>query len=229
MGVVHHPLGDSIRDLLGQEIVSGIRAAGTVLTLEEIGSRFAVSRTVAREAMRGLEHLGLVRTSRRVGIVVQERSQWSLFDPAIIEWRLRSEKTRAEQLASLRQLRQAVEPVAAYAAATAATAQSREELVHLAGRLVALETTPSRKVGEYLSTDLQFHSLILRSSGNEMFAALAGPLTAMVGGKSVYGSAKRDPTAGTAAAHVALADAIAAGRGTEAQQLARRILEENRV
>ena len=75
-------------DRIGTEITSGARPVGTVLTLEGIGVEYGVSRSVAREAVRVLESMGLLASRRRVGATVQPRTGWNLFDPRVVAWRL---------------------------------------------------------------------------------------------------------------------------------------------
>lgn len=132
------PLLGSVFDELGQEIVAGIHSPGSQFTLQSISERFGISRTVARETMRALEHVGLVASSRRIGITVLEQQHWALFDPAVISWRLAAGSQRPAQLSSLNELRMAVEPVAARHAAEHATAAQRAEILELADKLQRL-------------------------------------------------------------------------------------------
>ena len=60
-------------------IAAGTLAVGQVLTLD-ICQEYAV-RSVAREAIRVLESMGLVASRRRVGITIQPRHKWNVFDP----------------------------------------------------------------------------------------------------------------------------------------------------
>ena len=223
------PLLGSVVDQLGADIVSGDLAEGERFRLEDVEKRFGISRTVAREAMRALEHLGMVSSGRRVGLTVLPMEKWAVYDPAIIGWRLDNDKTRGQQVARLNELRLGIEPVAARLAAGNATAQQRAELLRLAARLAELESTPSPRVGEELETDLRFHTLILRASGNEMLAALAPSLVAMLKGKSVFGSRKRDPISGTTQLHMELARAIDAGLADAAESTSRTILDRTRA
>ena len=101
-----------VLDALGGDIAAARLAEGEVLTVEGIGARYAVSRSVAREAIRVLEAMGMLAARRRVGITVQPRAGWSVFDPRLIRWRL-DEGDRADQLLSLSELRRGVEPAAA--------------------------------------------------------------------------------------------------------------------
>ena len=223
------PLLGSVVDQLGAEIVSGDLAEGERFRLGDVEKRFGISRTVAREAMRALEHLGMVSSGRRVGITVLPMEKWAVYDPAVIGWRLDNDKTRGQQVARLNELRLGIEPVAAQLAARNASPQQRRELLRLAGRLSELETTPSPRVGEELETDLQFHTLILEASGNEMIAALAPALLAILKGKSVFGSRKRDPIRGTTQLHMDLAREIDAGEAEAAERTSRAILDRARA
>ncbi|WP_347305600.1 FCD domain-containing protein [Corynebacterium sp. SA-MJD20WY100] len=220
------PLLSHVLDEIGAEIVTGVIKTDQRFTLQDISVRFGISRTVAREAMRALEQMGLVMSSRRVGLTVLPMSEWNVFDQQVINWRLAGEKSRGAQLHSLNQVRLAIEPIAARLAASTASEEQRGEILDLALRLHELEVSPSHRVGEELAIDLRFHASILYASGNEMFAALAPSLLAMLKGKSVYGSRKRDPISGTVDLHIELAEAIRDGKAAQAEHLAREILDE---
>src|SRR3546814_18245989 len=69
---LHYALPISLLDDLGTRIVSGELAPGTVLTLAGLETRYLVSRTVIREAVRVLEAMGMLRSRRRVGVTVQQ-------------------------------------------------------------------------------------------------------------------------------------------------------------
>ena len=94
---------------IGRRIVSGAQPAGSVLTLDAICTEHGVSRTVAREVIKVLESMGLVESRRRVGITIQPRTRWSVFDPRLIRWRLDG-ADRAEFLSTLSELRRGFEP-----------------------------------------------------------------------------------------------------------------------
>lgn len=222
------PLVNPVLESIGNEIVTGKIPAGEKFTLTDITDRFDVSRTVARETMRTLEHMGLVETSPRVGLTVLPSSRWVSFDPNVISWRLNNDKARPAQQRSLNQLRFAVEPIAASVAAGSATEDERQEILTLAHRLLELETNPSSRVGEALEVDLKFHTLIFTASHNEMFVALAPSLLMILKGKSIFGSKKRNPVGNTASLHVELAEAINNRQHVEAQELDRRILLDSR-
>ena len=102
----------SVLDKLGQEIVSGTVPVDSVVRIDQLDERFGVSRSVVREAVRVLSSMGLVETRRRLGVRVRPRTQWNVFDPRVIRWRLDG-PDREDQLVSLGELRRGFEPVAA--------------------------------------------------------------------------------------------------------------------
>ena len=220
------PLLDNVLDELGRDIVSGALPEGKTFTLQDLSNRFDISRTVAREVMRALEQLGLVSSSRRVGITVRPRSSWAVFDQAIIDWRLASPSERRLQLRSLSELRSGVEPQAARLAAAAATTVQREELASLAARMRELGESGEGSSPEFLEADVRFHALLLEASGNEMFAALAPSMLSVLHGRTRYGLQPAAPAPEALTAHEELARAIADGDESGAEQQSRALLTE---
>ena len=202
--------------------------------------------------MRALEHVGLVASSRRIGITVLEQQHWALFDPAVISWRLAAENQRPAQLSSLNELRMAVEPVAARHAAEHATAAQRAEILELADKLQRLAKKAAAPdaageagaadaeagadgpggadsagvAAEFLETDLRFHSLLLEASGNEMFAALVPVFFAVHSGKTVFGVEADKPVANTLDLHQELAHYVHDGDGIHAERTSHALLHE---
>lgn len=218
------PLLSSILDTLGEDIVSGRQPEGHTFTLHDLSERFGISRTVAREAMRALEQLGLVSSSRRVGLRVLPQSEWNVFDHSIISWRLRSEEQRPAQLASLRELRDAIEPAAARLAATNASREQARRLCQLADQIVELAGQDAGNSEAFQEADLEFHGLMLEASGNEMFVALTPPIMDIMSGRALYGIMPDDPHVDTMQIHVDLAQAISSGDADAAEDASRRLL-----
>src|SRR4051812_26419814 len=105
-----------VLDELGTAVCGGELAAGSVLNIDELVDRYAVSRSVIREVLRVLASMGLIETRRRVGVLIRPAEAWNVFDPQVIRWRLAS-AGRMAQLRSITELRTAVEPHAAWLAA----------------------------------------------------------------------------------------------------------------
>lgn len=218
------PLLATILDVLGKEIVSGEMPEGHTFTLQDLCDRFGISRTVAREAMRALEQLGLVTSSRRVGIRVLPQTNWAVFDRSVIQWRLFADQQRASQITSLDALRTAVEPVASALAARNAQPEQIARLKELAAALVELSEAGAGNSDDFLNTDKEFHTLLLQASGNEMFAALAEPIMSILEGRTAYGIMPDEPVVDTMRIHVDLAQHIEAGEADAAEEASRRLL-----
>lgn len=215
----------AVLDAIGRRITDGDLTPGDTLTLEAIQERFGVSRTVARETMRILESMGLVTSRRRVGITVRDVAAWNVFDPRVIWWRLEG-SGREEQLRSLTELRIAVEPLAASAAARNASAEQRAGIVELGARMRGLGERGLLE--DFLEADIAFHTLLLRASGNEMFAALADVVAVVLRGRTQLGLMPRQPVAEALEAHENVAAAVSAGQYRGGEDAMRQLLDEVR-
>ena len=198
-------LHSAVVETIAQDIVDGRLPVGEVLRLDGIQESFGISRTVAREVMRSLEGAGLVVARRRVGLIVQSQSAWSLLDPRVIGWRLRGPQ-REEQLDSLTQLRTAIEPMAAGAAARDAQDAQRERLVALAEELARLGAAGDLEA--FLDVDIAYHSLLLEASGNELFSALQDVFAETLRGRTHGGLMPRFPRPEAIAAHLDVAHLV---------------------
>lgn len=204
----HAPLLETVLDQIGSDIVSGKIKSGEKFTLQTLCESFSISRTVARETMRALEHLGMVSSSRRVGITVLPSSQWSVFSEPIIRWRLREPSQRNEQLSSLTALREAVAPRAAAIAAVAASQREGQRLRDLAATMRTLGADEEGTSEEYLNTNLEFHSLLLECSDNEMFSALIPSISAVIRARYDAGGFDAQPSNELLDTYDALAEAL---------------------
>lgn len=206
---------------LGPAIASGEIPEGAVLRIEELEARFGVSRTVVRETVRILESMRLVASKRRVGVTVQPKASWDVFDPLVIRWRLAG-SDRAAQLRSLGALRVAVEPAAARLAATRATPDHTRELSALAVELTV--TARAADLTAFLQHDIAFHATILRASGNEMFAHLGDTVGAVLTGRTEHDLMPHQPRPYAIQLHREVAEAICAGDAAHAEQAMRTIV-----
>ncbi|HQD21348.1 MAG TPA: FCD domain-containing protein [Arachnia sp.] len=221
-GLLHH----GVSRALGIEIIDGDWPVGTGRTLEEIQSRFGVSRTVAREASRQLEGMGLVQTRRRLGLVAQGIDSWSVLDTNLIDWRLHS-TDREAQIYSLTQLRLAVEPAAAESAARFASIHTRARLLPLASEM--RRTGEAGLLEEFLEFDIEFHRLLLESCGNELFAALAEVVAVVLRGRTELGLMPAQPRPDALDGHEAVAQAVFKGDPEAARTAMQAVLDEVRV
>ena len=208
---------------LGRRIADGDLVEGQVLRLEELESHFAVSRTVAREAVRVLESMGMVTSRRRVGVTVEPRSRWNVYDPMIIRWRLAG-VDREAQLRSLSELRTGIEPVAARYAAGRATP---EQCGRLTGAVMDMAVHGrSGDLQAYLDADILFHRTLLEASGNEMLAAHADVVAEVLTGRTLHGLMPARPEQAAIRLHADVAQAVQSGDAAAAHRAMTEIISE---
>jgi DNA-binding FadR family transcriptional regulator len=208
---------------LGTAIASGEYAPGQVLTLDGVSADHGVSRSVAREAIRVLESMGMVASRRRVGITIQPAQNWNVFDPLMIRWRLESDD-RAAVLVSLSELRRGFEPAAAALAARRAdphqcrilAAAASDMVMH--GRAGDLES--------YLLADKVFHRTLLEASGNEMFRALNDVVAEILTGRTHHHMMPATPNPRAVELHDEVARAIRQRDEAAAELAMRAIIDE---
>jgi DNA-binding FadR family transcriptional regulator len=210
-----------VLDALGTAICGGELAEGTVLFIDDLAEQHAVSRSVVREVLRVLSSMGLVESRRRVGTLILGPASWNVYDPQVIRWRLAG-NGRIAQLRSITELRAAVEPHAAALAAERISPKQASDLVTLAGRLWA--AGQEGDLDEFLRLDIEFHRLVLSSSGNEMFDKLHGPVAEVLTGRHAYGLMPHHPHVDALQLHADVAQSIQRRDGEAAQAAMVRIM-----
>lgn len=201
-------LHNRVLDELGQAICEGRLPAGTIITTEELESRYRVSRSVIRESLRALEAMGMVTSKRRVGNRILPMSEWNVYDLSVIRWRLAG-RNRIDQLRSLTELRTAIEPEAARLAASRSALAQASDLMGLAGQLWAAGKGGDQE--RFLELDIEFHALIMDMSGNEMFSRLNNLVSEVLIGRTHYGLMPQFPHSDALQMHVDVANAIQSG------------------
>ncbi len=216
-------LHSSLVTALGTAIVSGQYPPGRVLNLDGVSAEHGVSRSVAREAIRVLESMGMVESRRRVGITVQPAADWNVFDPMLIRWRLEA-GDRTAQLVSLSELRLGFEPAAAALAARRASPHQCRVMATAVSDMVMHGR--SGDLDAYLVADKLFHQTLLEASGNEMFRALNGVVAEVLTGRTQHGMMPERPNLEAIALHDEVARAIRMGEERQAERAMRAIIEE---
>ncbi|MDO5671716.1 MAG: FadR/GntR family transcriptional regulator [Actinomycetaceae bacterium] len=220
-------LHEDIVASVGRSIVGGEYPPGSTFTLEFLCSHFSVSRTVAREAMRILEKLGMVRSRRRVGIVVQAQEHWDAFNHAILEWQMEGPNHK-EVLRDLNVLRIAVEPIAASLAATRDDQKLLPELEQASETMRRLKDPTGKASIEYVEADIAFHEILVQMSGNSFFmpyAQLTRPVLMFMTTRPkefIY------PSSTHCEDHYAVFEAISKGQASLAEKAMRIVVDEYR-
>ena len=182
-----------------------------------------MSRSVAREAIRVLESMGMVASRRRVGITIQPADNWNVFDPRLIRWRLESDD-RAAHLVSLSELRRGFEPAAAALAARRADPHQCRIMAAAVSDMVMHGR--SGDLEAYLLADKIFHHTLLEASGNEMFRALNGVVAEVLTGRTHHGMMPDNPNPAAIELHDEVARAIRLRDEAAAERAMRAIIDE---
>lgn len=173
--------GSIARDL-GVKIVSGRYQPGDILKGEiDASDRLKVSRTAYREAVRILSAKGLVESRPKVGTKVSAPEHWHLLDPDVLSWIFEYEPDD-KLLNGLFELRRIVEP---QAAALAALRRTDADLDAMAQALQGMkEHSLAAEAGRI--ADQNFHSALLRASGNAFVVSLTTGVAAAVSWTTVF-------------------------------------------
>jgi DNA-binding FadR family transcriptional regulator len=173
--------GTIARDL-GVLIVSGRYKPGELLNGEIAASdRLHVSRGAYREAVRILAAKGLVESRPKVGTRISQPERWHLLDPDVLSWIFEFEPDET-LLANLFELRKIVEPEAA---ALAALRRTDEHLTIMARALEDM-AKHSLAVEEGRLADQDFHSALLRASGNAFIVSLTSGVAAAISWTTIF-------------------------------------------
>jgi DNA-binding FadR family transcriptional regulator len=211
---------------LGLALAGGRWSPGSKLPHEgELAEELGVGRNALREAVKVLAGKGLIRTARRYGTSVRERSEWNLLDPDVLAWHLADRRNYTRFLRDVSELRSFIEPNAAALAAERATPEEAAHILTLARRL---ETVPAE---EAVEIDVALHLAVLAATHNALLSGFRRALEVVLRAQfaaslnSIAGEHAYDPNP---AIHTALALAIQGGRAEEARHISSAMLARAR-
>jgi DNA-binding FadR family transcriptional regulator len=209
-------LHDHIVDALGMRIVRGDFADGAVLPNEPtLASELGVSRNALREAVKVLVSKGLVEVRQKTGTKVLPREHWNLLDKEVLGWMTQSGQALGHAM-GLVEFRLIFEPKASYLAAMRATQEERQ-LIQAECR--ALEACIGGPLDDMSEVDLRFHRAILRASHNDVLIHLGSLVASLTKIQVVATSQNRAELEAGVRQHRDLADAIARGDASAAEQI----------
>ncbi|PZX03662.1 GntR family transcriptional regulator [Psychrobacillus insolitus] len=154
---------------IGRKIAGGdIQPGETLPKVEDISEQYGVSRTVVREALKGLAARKMIRSNQRSGTVVLQKSNWQLWDLDVITWLSEVEVKDGEFLIQLTEIRLALEPLAASLATQRATEQ---DISNIKETFLTLEKTVGNEK-EWAKADFYFHQSIYDASHNDLLISM---------------------------------------------------------
>lgn len=213
-----------VAGILGRRIIAGHYGENAILPGDaELIGEFGVSRTVLREALKTLSGKGLVQAKSRIGTRVRLRSEWQLFDSDVLTWHAEIGLDSAF-LRALGEMRLLIEPEAAALAAARRQPAQLPQLYEWVAEMAAADGAPD----EFVAADLNFHLEVARIAANPFLRALS-TLIRVALFAALTRSSPASETGGvgqSAAAHRAIADAIAAGDAEAARQGMRAVILE---
>ncbi len=209
---------------LGMGIVAGRHPEGSILPGDaELMERFAVSRTVLREALKMLAGKGLIQAKARIGTRVRPRTEWNLFDPDVLIWHARN-GFDDDFLAYLGEMRMALEPEAAALASARRTPEQLDGLYDWVDKMEAAQASPA----DFVQADLNFHLAVAAAAANPFLTSISTlievALVAMLTISSPVEDTDQHST--SVAAHRAIADAIAARNADLAREAMRTVINQ---
>lgn len=171
---VRRKLYEFIVEEIGLRILKGDYQMGETLPNEEtLSKELDISRGVLREATKVLTQKGLIRTRPKIGTQVTDRSEWNIFDPDVLTWKLQIE-SKATFLRQVTEVRRIIESEAAKYAAERADHRALASIRSRLDDMLRLMNAPGRyDYEDYLAKDMAFHIAVMDASDNELLSQIA--------------------------------------------------------
>jgi DNA-binding FadR family transcriptional regulator len=150
--------------VLGHAIVAGEFPRGVLPIEPELERRFAVSRSVVREAVKMLAAKGWSSRGRARGPLSSPDTAWNLFDPLVLRWMVEG-APQPEVLRQLCEFSMSIEPAAAACRAGRLGKAIIRGLAAACDRLAGSEGHPSAS----LDAAIALHHAIVVASGNVFY------------------------------------------------------------
>lgn len=147
-------------------------AVGAALpTEDELSTNYNVSRVVIREAKRGLQVLGMVKSRKRAGSCVMPKAQWNFFNRELFTCYLDESDDAVKQLENYYSLRLLLEPElvgVVCRAHSSAFIRQMKEFFHTMVTSHSIDDTDT-----LFKADLEFHLCLYEASDNILLMPLA--------------------------------------------------------
>jgi len=160
-----------VADRVLDQIIKGELLPGESLPPEaELASSHSVSRLTIREAIKALEHIGVIEVHRGNGTFVCDSSRWSPLEPRLLDARVRTKGARD----SVRLLLETRRIIERGAAELAALRRTEDDLAAMRDAISRMEAT--REAASFAAADLDFHTALFAAGHNAYLGALLQPV-----------------------------------------------------
>lgn len=219
----HRTMHGQVLEALGRDIVAGRIAPGAVFPPEQaLCEQLNVSRGALREVMKALAAKGMITLRPRIGTQVRSREEWNVLDAEVLTW---LEQVDPEGLArQLTEVRGIIEPGAAEVAAMRASVEDVAQLREAFAAMKAAANGGVRPSHRFTEADVRFHSVLLRSCGNELLAGLVRPIEMALHASFELTSSAPGAVAATLPLHEQVIDAVAGSDPAAAGDAMRQII-----
>ena len=202
-------------------VASNLSEGEFFMTGDQVEAHYAVSRSIAREALSQLRSLGILESRQKKGLLVSRPDPVDLMSRWVP---LYGRGGKDGEFMRLAQLRYALEVGAVDLAVRGATEAQLEELGELAGEFEAV-ASQSGHTPETDVIDLAFHSLILEMTGNPLIAGMHRVLSGYFSASTQVAPNPKEDAAKSIREHHLIAEAFGRGDGALASSLLRAHLE----
>jgi DNA-binding GntR family transcriptional regulator len=203
-------LSEQVYQYLCTRIIEGGINYGEILNIKQIASKLSVSSMPVREAVKRLEHEGIVRIKPRSTCLVREPTKASILNAI--------------------ELREVLECFSVGKSLAATTGHSLQKLAAIVDRMRAVvDTKPTEQaLRKYIGLDRQFHTEICRLAGNEYVNECYREVNLHLNMKFIYDIAVPPDILRTYQEHLRLFEALSR-RSERSASLIRQHLKQSRT
>lgn len=218
-------LADQLAAHLVAAIVRGEHPPDSQLPNEDrLSELSSVSRLTVREAMKTLQHKGVVRVEQGRGTFVNPVAKWSPLDPLLLAARVATDEGASDVATKLTEARQVVEVGVARLAATRRTPPDLRALQDLLDRMRA--ASDAGDLAAFTQADIDFHAVLITVAANPFISALFEPIASLMFEVRHATSRSRTSREMAIAAHAGVLAAVAGGDPDQAEKAMRKHMDE---
>ncbi len=222
---------NAVVDILGRRVASNHYREGETLPIEQaLAGSLDVGRNALREAVKVLSGKGLISTAPRAGTKIRPREFWNMLDPDVLKWHSEPDIATDSFMLDLIEVRRIIEPKAAELAAVRGSKEAIAAIIAAYEAMADSDAADSQRAdSQRIEADIQFHSALLKASGNTVLNHFRYAIAAYLNAHAKLGqSLDSTEHSDDLQRHQKIAWAIAGGKAKTAYSLTVDMLNANR-